>query len=202
MMALDDRFSRRLILNTALAAGGAFIGASSPIRALAQTAAPTPECRDGDDPTEPQIEGPFFKPSSPQRSDLTVSGNRAKIVTLEGRVLTRSCRPVPGALLDLWHADENGDYDNTGFRYRGHLLADASGQYRFRTIRPGPYPGRTRHYHLKVQAPGRPILTTQLYFPGEPGNDYDCFFSDHLLMRYEDRPTGAMGRFDFILNLA
>ena len=199
-MPFDDRPSRRFLLKSTLAASGVLIGASQPVRVLAQGAAPTPQCRDNDDPTEEQIEGPFFKPRSPLRNDLVISGSRAKIVTLEGRVLTRSCRPVPGALLDLWHADENGDYDNSGFRYRGHQLANGSGQYRFRTIVPGPYPGRTRHYHLKVQAPQQPILTTQLYFPGERANDNDGFFSEELLMRYDDAPSGASARFDFILD--
>jgi protocatechuate 3,4-dioxygenase beta subunit len=53
----------------------------------------------------------------------------------------------------LWHADERGEYDNGGFRYRGHLFTDAQGRYHFRTILPALYPGRTRHYHVKVQAP-------------------------------------------------
>jgi protocatechuate 3,4-dioxygenase beta subunit len=201
-MPLDDNFSRRFLLKSTLAASGVLIAAGEPVRVLAQGVAPTPECRDNDAPTEEQIEGPYFKPQSPQRSDLTITGGRAKIVTLEGTVLTRACRPVPGALLDLWHADENGDYDNTGFTYRGHIFADQAGRYRFRTILPGLYPGRTRHYHLKVQAPQRRILTTQLYFPNERGNDYDGFFSEQLLMRYDDSPSEANARFDFILTIA
>jgi protocatechuate 3,4-dioxygenase beta subunit len=201
MMPLYDRLSRRSVLTTTVAAGSIFVGASQPIRVFAQGAVPTPECRDNDEPTEEQIEGPYFKPRSPRSGDLTISGSRAKIVVLEGAVLTRSCRPVPGALLDLWHADERGEYDNGGFTYRAHQLADASGRYRFRTIFPGPYPGRTRHYHLKVQAPQRPILTTQLYFPREAMNARDGFFSDQLLMRFDDAPAAASARFDFILDL-
>ena len=200
-MALDDRLSRRLLLKSAVVTSAGFVGASRPVRVLAQGAVPTPECRDNDEPTEEQIEGPYFKPRSPRRNDLVVAGSRAKLVTLEGSVLTRSCRPVPGALLDLWHADENGDYDNSGFTYRGHILADETGHYRFRTILPGPYPGRTRHYHLKVQAQQRPVLTTQLYFPREPMNARDGFFSDQLLVRFDDAPSGATARFDFIMDL-
>ena len=64
--------------------------------------------------------------------------------------------PGGGALVDLWHADERGDYDNAGFRYRGHLFTDGEGRYRFRTILPALYTGRTRHYHVKVQAPQQP----------------------------------------------
>jgi protocatechuate 3,4-dioxygenase beta subunit len=201
-MRSGDFPSRRLMLKSALAAGGAIVAAKHADHAFAQNATPTPACRDADEPTEEQIEGPYFKPRSPLRTDLVVSGSRGKIVTLEGQVLTRSCRPVPSALLDLWHADENGDYDNSGFRYRAHLLSDASGRYRFRTILPGLYPGRTRHYHVKVQAPQRPILTTQLYFPRERANDSDGFFSEDLLMRFEEGASGATARFDFVLDLA
>lgn len=200
-MRSGDFLSRRLILKGALAAGSA-IAANHAGRVLAQNATPTPACKDRDDPTEEQIEGPYFKPRSPLRTDLVVPGTRGKLVTLEGHVLTRSCKPVGGALLDLWHADENGDYDNSSFHYRGHLLSDASGFYRFKTILPGLYPGRTRHYHLKVQAQRLPILTTQLYFPNERGNDYDFFFSEALLVRFDERPEGATARFDFILDLA
>jgi protocatechuate 3,4-dioxygenase beta subunit len=118
-------------------------------------------------------EGPYFKPSSPQRADLVEPDTKARLVEINGQVLTRSCRPVERALVDLWHADEHGEYDNAGFRYRGHLFTDGEGRYRFRTILPALYPGRTRHYHVKVQAPERPVLTTQLYFPDEPTNRRD-----------------------------
>ena len=201
-MQSGHRPSRRVLLKGALAAGGAIVGAHHTGRVLAQTALPTPACTDGDEPTEEQIEGPYFKPRSPMRTDLVAPGTRGKLVTLEGHVLTRSCRPLGGVLLDLWHADENGDYDNSGFRYRGHLFSDASGVYRFRTILPGLYPGRTRHYHLKVQAQRLPILTTQLYFPGERMNDQDPLFSEELLVRFEQGPERAFARFDFILDLA
>lgn len=194
--------SRRSLLKGALAAGSIAISANHAGRVFAQSAAPTPACKDADEPTEEQIEGPYFKPRSPMRTDLVVAGTRGKLVMLEGRVLTRSCRPVGGALLDLWHADENGDYDNSGFRYRGHIFSDASGVYRFRTILPGLYPGRTRHYHFKVQAQRLPILTTQLYFPGERGNDYDSFFSEELVVRVDQGGTDATARFDFVLDLA
>ena len=120
---------------------------------------------------------------------------------LEGLVLTRTCRPVAGVLLDLWHANENGDYDDSGFRYRGHLFSDAAGRYRFRTILPGLYPGRTRHYHLKVQAPRQRLLTTQLYFPNEPRNGIDEFFSPQLLMHISQASPLTSAHFDFILNV-
>ena len=200
-MPAQDHPSRRLLLKRAMAVGGLGFGATYATIPLGQGAAPTPECRDGDEPTEPQIEGPFFKPFSPPRTDLVEPATRTRIYQLEGFVLTRACRPVVGALLDLWHADENGDYDDSGFRYRGHLFSDGAGRYRFRTILPGLYPERTRHYHLKVQAPRQRILTTQLYFPNEPRNLDDCFFSPALLMHISQASPLSSARFDFILNI-
>ena len=192
--------SRRSILQ-GTAAGGLCIAASYAALVRAQPGAPTPGCGH-DEPTEPQIEGPYFKPRSPDRADLVVKGTHGRLFELQGSVLTRSCRPVVGALLDLWHADENGDYDNEGFRYRAHLYADKDGRYRFQTIMPGLYPGRTRHYHFKVQAPRRPILTTQLYFPDEPENILDDYYSPELLMRISSGQGKSIARFDFILDLA
>ncbi len=116
-------------------------------------------------------------------------------------MLTRGCRPVERALLDLWHADEFGDYDNKGYRYRGHLFTDADGRYRFRTILPALYPGRTRHYHLRVQAPGRSLVSTQLYFPNEAGNARDFLFRRELLMRTAEAGDGLAARFDFVLDM-
>ncbi len=86
-------------------------------------------------------------------------------MTLEGLVLLPACRPIAGAVIDIWHCDENGRYDNGGFRYRGYQYTDASGNFQFLTIKSGKYPGRTPHMHLKVKGPKTLLLTTQLYFP-------------------------------------
>jgi protocatechuate 3,4-dioxygenase beta subunit len=77
--------------------------------ALAEPLAPTPQCHDGQAPTVRQSEGPYFKPSSPERADFVESNTKARLVELSGQVLTRSCRPVPRALMELWHADERGE---------------------------------------------------------------------------------------------
>jgi protocatechuate 3,4-dioxygenase beta subunit len=145
--------------------------------------------------TRQQTEGPFFKPKSPMRSDLR-SELKGTPVTLTGFVLTRDCRPVVNALVDLWHADADGEYDNRGYRGRGHQFTDAQGRYRFLTIRPARYTGRTPHYHVKVQAANGPVLTTQLYFPGEPANRRDPIYRRELDMTF----NGAVdARFDFVL---
>jgi protocatechuate 3,4-dioxygenase beta subunit len=192
-----DPIRRRLLAASALAVTGLVFD-----DAAAQQLPATPQCKDGDEPTVRQTAGPFFKPSSPQRADLVEPSTKGRLVDLSGQVLTRSCRPVAGALLDLWHADEWGEYDNKGFRYRGHIFADGEGRYRFRTILPALYPGRTRHYHVKVQAPQQSVLTTQLYFPAdEAANRRDGLFRRELLMRTADAGDGMSARFDFVVDV-
>jgi protocatechuate 3,4-dioxygenase beta subunit len=163
---------------------------------------PTPACVDDDDATIAQTEGPFFTPDSPERTSLLDEGLEGERMVVQGYVLTRSCAPVAGALVDFWHADVNGDYDNVGYRLRGHQFAGADGSYRLETIVAGLYTGRTRHIHVKVQAPNEPVLTTQLYFPAEPGNEGDGIFDPALLMNVTDIDEGKAGAFNFVLDLA
>jgi protocatechuate 3,4-dioxygenase beta subunit len=185
-MATIKHITRRLLLGASASACG-FLAAGRLAGAQEGLLKPTPRCDDG--PTRRQTEGPFFKPSSPQRRVLREPGGQGAPLRLTGLVVTRDCKPVPGALVDLWHTDAAGAYDNRGFGFRGHQLTDGEGFWSFETIVPGLYPGRTRHFHVKFQAPGRNVLTTQLYFPGEPGNARDGLFSPDLLlsMRGQDR---------------
>ena len=163
---------------------------------------PTPQCGDDDDdPTPPQTEGPFFTPRSPARTSLLESGLKGTRLTVTGMVLTRRCRPVSGALVDFWQADDDGEYDNAGYRLRGHQFTDAQGRYRLDSIVPGLYPGRTRHIHVKVQAPGKPVLTTQIYFPGEARNQRDRIFHPDLVMKTAAARDGRAGLFNFVLDL-
>jgi protocatechuate 3,4-dioxygenase beta subunit len=162
------------------------------------TLAPTPACGDGD-PTEAQTEGPFYEPDSPEKADFTgdvINGTR---IVLTGSVLTTTCQPVRGALLDVWHADADGEYDNEGYRLRGHFFTDDQGAYRLQTIVPANYEGRTKHFHVKVRPPGGRLLTTQLYFPGEPRNEEDSIFSSALLMDVRDGASGKDATFTFVV---
>jgi protocatechuate 3,4-dioxygenase beta subunit len=163
----------------------------------AQTLAPTPACGADAAPTAAQMEGPYFRPRSPQRDSLVDPGAAGPRVTLTGRVLTTQCAPVARALVDLWHADAGGRYDVDGERWRGHVYTDAQGRYRFATIVPGLYPGRTRHFHVKVQPPGGRVLTTQLYFPGEPGNLRDGLYAPALEVAWQRGADRAA--FDFVV---
>ncbi|WP_028217787.1 dioxygenase family protein [Paraburkholderia oxyphila] len=168
----------------------------------ADAVSPTPACDDGHGPTPPQTAGPFFLPRSPQRTSLFEPGINGTKIVLTGQVLSKRCRAVSGALLDFWHANDAGEYDVEGFRLRGHQFADREGRYRLETIVPGLYPGRTRHFHVTVQAPNGSTLTTQLYFPGEQRNARDFLFDRRLLMTIDDHGGRKAARFDFVLAFA
>jgi protocatechuate 3,4-dioxygenase beta subunit len=144
-------------------------------------------------------EGPFFKAGSPERASLVETGMQGTRVTISGRVYTSDCKSVAGALLDFWQANAQGVYDKSGYTLRGHLFTDASGFYQIQTIVPGEYPGRTEHIHVKVQAPGGPVLTTQVFFPGVPDNASDGIYDPRLLMSVQPGPNGEAAAFDFVI---
>ncbi|WP_247518458.1 intradiol ring-cleavage dioxygenase [Bradyrhizobium sp. 190] len=192
-----DTPTRRVVLGAGVLAAGSLLMVDG---SVAQAPlAPTSACQDGDDATVPQTEGPYFKPSSPERTELFEEGMAGQPIELAGFVLSRACKPLAGALLDFWQADDKGRYDNSGFRLRGHQFADAEGRYRLRTVVPGIYVGRTRHIHVKVQPRGGRVLTTQLYFPGESKNRSDSLFRKDLQIRTAKNAGWLAGRFDFVL---
>ena len=164
-----------------------------------QRLALTPQCGDDDELTLAQSEGPFFKPNAPLRHDLATDVRGGNRIMIAGFVIDKHCRPIPGSLLEIWHADDVGRYDNVGFRLRGHQQVDDQGRWWFTTIVPAAYPGRTRHYHFKVQRAGGPLLTTQLYFPGEPLNQRDRLFDRRLLLHLTAALDGSVGRYDFVV---
>jgi protocatechuate 3,4-dioxygenase beta subunit len=161
--------------------------------------APTPACAD-DEPTPPQTAGPFYTPDTPERTVLREAGMAGTPLLLTGVVRRADCLPVGGALLDFWHSDDAGLYDNSGFRLRGHQFSDSEGRYVLDTILPGLYPGRTRHIHVRVQAPNEPVLTTQLYFPGEPSNATDGLYNPALEVNIRREPEAPeRAEFDFVI---
>jgi len=157
-------------------------------------------CDDDPQATQSQTEGPFFTRSTPERRSLLEPGIAGTRMVLAGYVLSRQCEPIPGALLDFWQADDGGAYDNVGYRLRGHQFADEAGRYELETVVPGLYPGRTRHFHVKVQAPNGPVLTTQLYFPDEPRNRTDGIFHPALVLAIQDGDQGKLGAFNFVVS--
>lgn len=204
------RFTRRAFLGRGLAVPVALVLAACSGRSVSEMLSemrgadsaslpPTPACDDDDAPTLAQTEGPFFTPDSPLRTSLLEPGITGTTMTLTGYVLSTDCQPIAGALVDFWHADDSGAYDNVGYRLRGHQFTDANGRYTLETIIPGLYPGRTRHFHVKVQAANQPVLTTQLYFPDEPANQRDGIYRPELEMTMP--PGSDAASFNFVLAL-
>ena len=173
---------------------------STTAAATATTLAPTPSCVDDDEPTPEQTEGPYFKANSPQKTDLRTGAGGGTALDLSGTVVTTNCQPVAQAKIEFWQANDAGEYDNSGYTLRGHQFTDAQGRYAVQTLVPGLYPGRTRHIHVKVQAPNSSVLTSQLYFPGEPGNASDGIYRSECLIDIKDAAAGKNGTFTFVLN--
>ncbi|MET7615682.1 dioxygenase [Streptomyces sp. NPDC005408] len=196
------------------AAGAALAAPVSPVqeaRAAGRPPAVTPAC-DGHE-TPAATEGPLFKPQSPERGDLITPAIRGVRLDLTGVVYDPDCTPLPGTLVEFWQCDQNGDYDTSGFSLRGHQYTNSRGAFRLRTIIPRDYWGRwgrrAPHIHTQVQAPGGPVLITQLYFPDDTqayGRDFAALnAADGLINRactialtgpHDSAYTGA---FDFVI---
>jgi len=170
-----DRARRRLLM-----AGAAFL---APLGTLAKALEPTPR----------QPAGPFYPAQLPldDDNDLTrVAGHAARakgvICDLSGAVVDVNGRPLASHRVEIWQCDANGRYRHPrdpgttpldpGFQGHGHALTDGDGRYRFRTIRPVAYPGRTPHIHVAVFPPGGPPFVTQLYVAGDPRNAEDFLY--------------------------
>jgi protocatechuate 3,4-dioxygenase beta subunit len=145
-----------------LLAGAAALGAPA---ARAATLVPTPA----------QAEGPYYPRALPADTD-------PDLTRLPGMAVARGTL-VQGARVEIWQADADGIYlhqhdprlaaRDARFQGFGRVTTAADGRYEFITIRPGLYPGRTAHIHMRVDPPSGPRLTTQVYFSDEPGNAQD-----------------------------
>ena len=155
--------------------------------------------------TAANIEGPFYRGGAPHRSVLAVPDDEGERLHLVGSVISTRCEPLSGAVVDVWQANARGAYDNDSdrFRFRGVMTTDAHGRYDLRTIIPGRYLNgdryRPAHIHIKVRAAGMRVLTTQLYFEGDPYNDGDPFIATSLIMPLARARDATQARFDFVL---
>jgi len=170
--------SRRRFFKTAAAAGVGSLFLDVP-GLFAEQLVATPD----------QTEGPYYPPTLPLDTDndlVVINSNLTsavgQITYISGRILNSSGDPIRNAYMEIWHADNTGAYihpSSNGYANRdvnfqgfGRFLTGSSGEYLFRTIKPGLYTGRTRHIHFKVKAGGQ-TLTSQLYFLGESQNASD-----------------------------
>ena len=137
--------------------------------------------------TPSQSEGPFYPVTLPKDSDFDLlrNGNqnypKGQSAWVEGNVSDLAGKPVAGALVEIWQCDNDGHYQHPAgggkadqrFQGFGRVTVGADGSYRFRTMRPVAYGGRTPHIHVKVKLGQRELLTTQLYVAGDAGNAQD-----------------------------
>ncbi|MCX7374722.1 MAG: protocatechuate 3,4-dioxygenase [Alphaproteobacteria bacterium] len=174
--------------------------------------------------TPAQMEGPYFPRAIPADADadlMRVAGQprmaRGQPLRFEGVVRGRDGAPLAGVRVQIWQADADGIYlhpadprlsaRDTGFQGYGSTITDNAGRYAFRTIRPGLYPGRTPHIHMRTtSADGRLDLTTQAYFPESPQNERDFLLRNLsaerralLMMTLSPTDDGQLARFDIVL---
>jgi protocatechuate 3,4-dioxygenase beta subunit len=153
--------------------------------------------------TADNIEGPFYRSGSPSKVTLVESTDAGQRLELAGSVRNLHCAAIAGATLDIWQANDRGDYDNRGYHFRGRLQTSDDGTWRISTIVPGRYLNgsqfRPAHIHVKLSASGYADLTTQLYFPGDPYNAVDSFIKPSLLLDVKPRGATLDGGYDFVL---
>jgi protocatechuate 3,4-dioxygenase beta subunit len=204
--------SRRRVLRASAGAALASLGVPALARVLAPDAtAPTPTPR--------FTEGPFYPPTFELRpaTSLVVGAlvPQAVPMRLAGRVVDRDGRPVGGARIEIWQCDANRHYHHPGdrgtldggFAGYGWQFVAAGGGYRFDTIRPVAYPGRTPHIHVRVKRGERPLLTSQIFLPDEAAhNDRDMLWRqldtgsrELALATLEREGDVAVARFDIVV---
>jgi len=184
--------------------------------------APTPALADNLAPTPRMTEGPFYPRSFPKDvdGDLTRVEGRSRAadgtpLDLSGRVLDRSGKPRVGAKVEIWQCDALGQYHHVGnaqsegdpdFQGFGAVETDADGRYRFKTIKPVPYPGRTPHIHFNVVENGKRRLTSQMFVEGEAQNERDGLYrylgrdAKLVTVKLEGAGSGLRGALDIVLS--
>ncbi len=166
----------------------------------------------GDCETTNDILGPFYRPDAPLRADLTFAGLAGTRITLTGQVFGDDCTtPLPNAMVEIWHCDTQGKYDNETEQYlhRARLLTDAHGRYAFHTIIPGKYLNgrlyRPSHIHYRVTEKNSAELISQIYFAGDPHITADPWASDQkaehriLPIKPQDTAGNLTVQFDIYL---
>jgi protocatechuate 3,4-dioxygenase beta subunit len=225
-MPSDSPISRRALLGTGAGAAAGFLAQ----RLGAESS--QPPCAE---PTAAQTSGPFYPGSNREDEDPDLTQVRGRsgraegeVIYVRGRILDQDCRPVEGALVEVWQANKHGRYDHEkdagnprpldpNFQSWAEMLTDKEGGFRFKTIKPGSYPAgdggwiRPPHIHFRVSRRGYRELVTQMYFAGEALNEPDLIrkeLSPEELKRVtiafqpagSDQENGAStGQFDITL---
>ena len=166
----------------------------------------------GEDPTTTDILGPFYRPGAPFRTDLVQSGTKGEVLHFAGTIFGKDGKtPVKNALVEIWHCNEDGVYDNTSddYIYRSSWKTGDDGKYHFRTILPVPYKAgatltRPAHIHMRISETKMQDLVTQVYFKGDKHIAEDMSSSDprslnRILDISKDDRNEKLVKFDIVL---
>ena len=170
--------------------------------------------------TPSQTEGPYYPIALPVDTDFdllaqgSARSTQGQASWVEGTVTDRAGRPVRDAVVEIWQCDERGHYHHPAdggradpaFQGFGRVTVGGDGDYRFHTIRPAKYAGRTPHIHVKVKLGKRELLTTQLYVAGDPGNERDFLWRglsaadrDAITVPFQPDADGLRARFPIVV---
>jgi len=161
-------------------------------------------------------QGPFYTANAPSiQNDMLANSNEVGTrLILSGQVLNLACSGViPNTKIDIWHANDAGEYDNSGYNLRGKATSNFQGFYIFETIKPGLYLNgatyRPSHFHFKITPPNFPTLITQLYFAGDPNIASDAaasitsgtFDASNRIIQLTSNANGELeGTWDIVIN--
>lgn len=203
---------RQFLKNTTLATVGLAVASSPRVAKSAEIKAESCEISTLDY----YGEGPFYSDNPPVIEDgmIAKSNETGQRIRISGRVSNLDCSEIlAGTIIDVWHANDAGQYDNSGFNLRGKVIANEQGFYMFETILPGKYLNgsqfRPAHIHFKITPPGFPTLTTQLYFEGDTSIPNDAaasiksgqYDASHRIIPLTDGSGGVKeGTWDIILD--
>lgn len=218
MHPIDAYLTRRNFLRGGLAMGALGAAAFLTPGLFAEELTRTPR----------MTEGPFYPDRLPldTDNDLVIVNNSVtpaigEITHLTGRVLDTNGDPLRDHTVEIWQVDGRGVYLHTGdsgrrqrdanFQGFGRATTNARGEYRFRTVKPVPYPGRTPHIHVKVKRGDRELLCTQLFINGHAQNRGDMilrelrdpFLRELVLVDFRPVPESRIGeltaQFDIVI---
>ncbi len=212
----EENSRRSFLKNTSLAALG--IGLAPVIAKSSQLKAESSVSGGDCLPTtlDAYGQGPFYTANAPVLTDnvLASTEETGTRLTITGRVKTLDCLEfIEDAVIDIWHANDAGAYDNVGYNLRGKVTSNSQGFYLFETIFPGKYLNgsafRPAHIHFKITPPGYPTLTTQLYFEGDEDIPGDAaasitsgqFDATHRIIPVVENENGGLdGVWDIIVD--
>jgi protocatechuate 3,4-dioxygenase beta subunit len=166
--------------------------------------------------TGDDIQGPFYRPDALFSTEIAEADEPGTRILIRGTVFGPDCEtPLVNAIVDVWHADDDGRYDNNDadqpddpseFRLRAQMRTDARGRYEYTSIMPGRYLNgpqyRPAHIHYKVRSEGHAELTTQIYFEGDefiPVDNWASNAESSRIIAMTDEGGVSAGEFDIVL---